>query len=282
MKNSATSGAIELDSEVFVTLAKCVASIGEPEFARNMSNLCMDLGNAEIVYLCAFFNDASPRELYTSRTDEDYLNSMRVYLASAYVLDPFYDLFYQGSDDGVFRLDDFAPDDFRKSEYFRTFYDSLHLKDESGMLINISDGAAVFFSFGNSAIRTLTSNGKLQALLPLISALARRNWNILTPDQTDGSGRMKAHLQSSFRNFGRSILSPRECEISQLIMKGHSTKSIARLFDNSPETIKVHRKRVYSKLGVGTQGELMWLFLDTLGQTPIAFEGDPLEYVRPN
>ncbi|MCY1250836.1 Bacterial regulatory protein, luxR family [compost metagenome] len=54
-------------------------------------------------------------------------------------------------------------------------------------------------------------------------------------------------------------VSVREAEVIRLMLKGHSTKSIARHLGNSPETVKVHRKRIYSKLKISSQGELFSL-----------------------
>ena len=74
----------------------------------------------------------------------------------------------------------------------------------------------------------------LVALFGLWFALRRNEKDLriqevltLTPDQTDGSGRLSAHLRAAFLSFGSSIMSPRECEIARLIIKGHSTKAIA-------------------------------------------------------
>jgi DNA-binding CsgD family transcriptional regulator len=102
---------------------------------------------------------------------------------------------------------------------------------------------------------------------------------VLSPERPDGAGRLAAHLEAAFEAFGSSVLSPRESEIVRMILRGHSSKAIAREFGNSPETIKVHRKRVYAKLGVVSQGELLSMFLDALSRMPATAGGDPLAYL---
>jgi LuxR family maltose regulon positive regulatory protein len=47
-----------------------------------------------------------------------------------------------------------------------------------------------------------------------------------------------------------SPLSPRECEILELIAEGHSNKWMARQLGLGPETIKTHLKHIFAKLGV--------------------------------
>ena len=52
---------------------------------------------------------------------------------------------------------------------------------------------------------------------------------------------------AAIRSLG---LTPRECEILQLLASGRSTKEIARQLDISPNTAKTHLARVYQKLEV--------------------------------
>ncbi|KXK67489.1 LuxR family transcriptional regulator [Pseudomonas monteilii] len=45
------------------------------------------------------------------------------------------------------------------------------------------------------------------------------------------------------------------------MLSGCSSKEIARKLEISVETVKVHRKHMYSKLGIKSQSELFSLFL---------------------
>ena len=143
------------------------------------------------------------------------------------------------------------------------------------MLLQLAPDAALFLSLGvrGKARMRLTA---LQAALPLLGALVRQHWTVLTPDKVDGTERLSAHLDHAFGSFGSARLSPREGEITRMILKGHSSKAIAKAFENSPETIKVHRKRIYAKLGVDSQGALLSLFLEALRVMPPGASGDPL------
>ena len=53
----------------------------------------------------------------------------------------------------------------------------------------------------------------------------------------------------------------REREITQLILRGHSSQSIAFNLGISLGTVKTHRKNAYAKLGISSQSELLSLFL---------------------
>jgi DNA-binding CsgD family transcriptional regulator len=59
---------------------------------------------------------------------------------------------------------------------------------------------------------------------------------------------------TEFRRNAEAIrslgLTPRECEILQLIASGQSNKEMARALSISPNTVKTHVSRVYEKLAV--------------------------------
>jgi DNA-binding CsgD family transcriptional regulator len=87
------------------------------------------------------------------------------------------------------------------------------------------------------------------------------------------------HIEAAFRHFGASCLSDREAEVARLILRGHSSKVIARMLGNSPETVKVFRKRIHAKLGLGSTGALFSLFMTAVCATPQGGSGDPLSYL---
>jgi DNA-binding CsgD family transcriptional regulator len=66
--------------------------------------------------------------------------------------------------------------------------------------------------------------------------------------------RRRAPPSSAFERNDAAIrslgLTPRECEILQLLAAGQSTKEIARQLTISPNTAKTHLARVYQKLEV--------------------------------
>jgi len=55
---------------------------------------------------------------------------------------------------------------------------------------------------------------------------------------------------------GSDMLSPREFEIMELLVRNISVKLIAKQFDISPDTVKGHSKRIKEKLGVFSIGQL--------------------------
>ena len=56
-------------------------------------------------------------------------------------------------------------------------------------------------------------------------------------------------------------LTARELDVGRLMLSGCSNKEIARKLEISAETVKVHKKHIYSKLGIKSQSELFSIFL---------------------
>lgn len=107
-----------------------------------------------------------------------------------------------------------------------------------------------------------------------MTALPPDAFGLLLPE-----GAIGLHIEAAFQHFGSSCLSLREAEVVRLILRGHSSKVIARMLGNSPETVKVYRKRIHTKLALGSTAELFSLFMAALCATPQGAGDDPLSYL---
>ncbi|MNG32074.1 Transcriptional regulatory protein UhpA [compost metagenome] len=67
-----------------------------------------------------------------------------------------------------------------------------------------------------------------------------------------------------FEQFGRGVLTRREGEVVRLLLEGHSNISVSQRLGISPGTVRVHRQNLYEKLGIGSQSELLALFIREL------------------
>ena len=74
-------------------------------------------------------------------------------------------------------------------------------------------------------------------------------------------------------SFGGGCLTPRASEVVNAILHGNASKAIAALLGISVETVKLHRKNAYRKLGVRNQSELFYRFIQTLQETPAQIPG---------
>jgi DNA-binding CsgD family transcriptional regulator len=66
-----------------------------------------------------------------------------------------------------------------------------------------------------------------------------------------------------FVNSGHG-LTPREAQVCACIVLGNKVTGTSRRLGISTHTVATHRKRAYSKLGIGSQNELFARYFDSL------------------
>jgi DNA-binding CsgD family transcriptional regulator len=71
-------------------------------------------------------------------------------------------------------------------------------------------------------------------------------------------------VELTFLNFGDGLLTPRERQVVEFTLKGHSAEAVGRILEISPGTVRIHRRNVYSKLRIRSQGELFSKFIENL------------------
>jgi DNA-binding CsgD family transcriptional regulator len=174
----------------------------------------------------------------------------------------------------VCRLGDIAPDGFRDSEYHRAHYAAGRIGDEVGYLWPLEPGITLAVSLERSENGDPFADeevGDLEAVQPLLYALARKHWATRHSRATqDGELELGRLVQEAAAGFGQDLLTPRECEVVKLVLRGFSTKSISQVLGISPGTVKVHRENIYGKLEVSSQAELFNLFIASISAMPAA------------
>ena len=68
---------------------------------------------------------------------------------------------------------------------------------------------------------------------------------------------MVASLQAPTRRQASSQLTPRQREVLQLLVEGHSMKEVAALLSVAPRTVAFHKYRLMGALGLKTNAALM-------------------------
>ena len=210
----------------------------------------------------------APVLLYDDIRPERHEAVVDAYLRGAYLLDPFYDFLSGGLERRVIRLQEIQPDHFRKSEYFSTYYTDTRLVDEVGIFVPRRDESHIFVSLGRAA-RTapfsVRSFQRLQSWMAVIEALLARQWDA---EQFATAAGAPVTLDDTLQQSGFAALSAREREIVALILKGHSSKSIAWQLAIAVGTVKNHRKNIYRKLNITSQSALFARFLRGIGYAP--------------
>ena len=200
-------------------------------------------------------------------------NSLSDYVDFAYLLDPIYDRFLSGSLPSYCLMRDSAPDDFFSSEYYEKYYGRLGIQDEFYFNVVMDPDTMVHLTFtrvNNQTPFTKPALNLLRSLEPIVRWMVEDYWQDFAAPHKDSAGqKQEAHnaVMHAFDTFGASVLTPRERQIVQLMLKGFSDKSTARILEISPGTVRNHKKSVFTKLEVTSQGQVFGLFLDALANS---------------
>ena len=214
--------------------------------------------------LLAFHGDAPPEVLHHTLEPEGERNYLKRYLAGPYLLDPLYELALRDDKPSMCRFRDATPDRFHSSEYYRQYCERTHLKDEMDFLVDVGEGTSLALVVGRrEKMFAKAELSRLELIEPVV-----RTWRRWRRGNTRRAPDPAIHrrLTECFENFGDNILTQREREITQLLLRGHSTKSVARLLDIAPGTVMVHKRNLFQKLGITSQFELFSRFIEELSR----------------
>ncbi|MES3708707.1 LuxR C-terminal-related transcriptional regulator [Pseudomonas putida] len=188
------------------------------------------------------------------------------YQIGPYLLDPFYLACTRGQSPGLWRLRQFAPDHFYLGEYYQAYYQQTGLTEEIAFFVDLEMGAKAVLSLMRRASNPAYSRDEMQLLecaLPVVDEVVREAWE-LRREQPRPAKDLDHKIRETFEQFGARLLTPREQEIVQLLLRGHSSASVAEHLGISSGTVKIHRKNIYAKLNIGSQSELLGMFIREL------------------
>jgi DNA-binding CsgD family transcriptional regulator len=254
-----------------------IDELDSPELPTRLVAALAQVVPFELAAVFVYRGRSRPLHIYDNFERVDGKKGIAAYVENTYVLNPFYQACQKGLPDGVYRIRDLAPDAFFESEYYKTYRVLPSRSEEIGYItedwpegleevdIGLSLEQGVISEL--SVYRTAQDRGfsdeelaRLSAVVPVAGALLRRYW------AQSGAAKSKvsppdSRVDQAFADFGESLLTDREREVTQLILRGHSSESIGFNLGISLGTVKTHRKNAYAKLGISSQSELLSLFL---------------------
>lgn len=220
--------------------------------------------------LLAFHRDAPPEVLHHTLEPAGAEHYLDRYLAGPYLLDPLYQLALRADKPSICRFREQTPDRFRSSQYYRQYCERTHLLDEMDFLLDVAERTTLVLVVGRrEKMFSKTELDRIRLIEPVINAAMRNIWDRWSADQEEQSrdGGLHRRLTRCFDNFGETLLTQREREITQLLLRGHSAKSVAQELRISPGTVMVHKRNLFAKLGITSQFELFSRFIDDLSRS---------------
>jgi DNA-binding CsgD family transcriptional regulator len=253
--------------EWHATIARALTATTADALAQALTDAVGHAVTHEGTCIMAFHKDARPEVLHHTLEPAGAKHYLDRYLAGPYLLDPLYALATGDRKASLCRFRDELPDRFRSSEYYRQYCERTHLLDEMDFLADVTAATTVVLVVGRRHRRfTRAELERLELIEPTVQAALERIWTLQPSRSGRADDRVDRSLKRCFERFGEAVLTERERQVSQLLLRGHSSKSIARELDIAPGTVMVHKRNLFAKLNIRSQYELFSLLIDELGR----------------
>jgi len=255
------------------SLAITIGAIGTTDFAPALIEALTHVAPFNYSVIFAYCSSARPLDLFDTFPPAKRRVFVDDYQAGPYLLDPLFIARPEAWGPGPHRVADLAPDRFLQSQYFRSYYVQTGLSEEIAFFAPINRETRVVISLMRDAARlppfAARERKRLSSVAPLIAAASVQNWKDV---ESRFSGRARGRkieetermLASAFRRFGEGRLTAREAEIVELVLKGNSSEAIGKRLGIATGTVRIHRKNIYMKLGISSQGELFSRFVASI------------------
>ncbi|NIZ62451.1 helix-turn-helix transcriptional regulator [Sedimentitalea sp. CY04] len=247
-----------------------IESIGSENFAQAMSDTLKGIAPFDYTVVFGYLGAARPQDLFDDFPRGKRKIFVEDYQEGPYLLDPFYLACGNQVEPGLYRIKDLAPDRFFQGEYFRSYYARTGLAEEIGYFIEMPGKATVVLSLMRAEKAFSAKEFRqLREFWPVVRATCQRHWSDLAAQfgadaSATSNGGLHHSVELAFTNFGEGVLTPRERQVVEFTLKGHSADAVGRILEISPGTVRIHRRNVYSKLQIRSQGELFSKFIETL------------------
>lgn len=244
----------------YESLPVLIDSIGKLEFYEKVIDSIRVIQQIKSCIVFSYAPNSAPISIISDNVIRSDLDNE--YCQSAYLLDPFYEWICNRQASGFISLRDIVRQDFERSTYYDEFYHKLGWSNETNFVIGSINNRIIALSFTTESKNLSHISLELLPFFNSVKAAIHTHESInrsFTPLEKVVSNQPKTDkIKTILCHFN---LTPREQEITQLILEGHSSAIISSLCFVSEGTIKNHRKSIYRKLGIKSQGELFKRFI---------------------
>lgn len=243
---------------LYQTLPDLISSIGQNNFYHEVERSFKQVPTVSEFKIVSYPKSDKPAIL--AGVGESEFD--QIYCDHAYLLDPFYEVIKAEHQKELVTLDSIIRHDFESSAYYDRFYHMTGWKNESNFIVSLNDEQTICLAYTANERPIKDLNDELWPYLNSIKSAIRKH-ETLTNTAFMSTAALESndtqHIESHMDIHG---LTKREKEIVHYILKGYPSSSIAQMCFVSEGTIKNHRKNIYRKLSIHSQGELFRKFLN--------------------
>jgi DNA-binding CsgD family transcriptional regulator len=249
-------------------MTQLVDGLDRPQFWQLLARSLGDYAEFDSYLVLKFSGNESPTVLAANMLEAGGTDSrLQDYLKGLFLLDPFFTHWRETRSSSFCRLDEVAPDAFKRTDYYKRYFQLNVVEDEVQFVHAIDKDHAICLALGSKRRFKPAEVAVLASLSAWVQALMRQRLRFeKSAEATPGPHRpppsLKLKLDETLRQGNSPRLTARELEITHLILSGFSAKSISDKLAISAETVKVHKKHIYAKLGVESQSALFSMFFN--------------------
>ncbi|PLW67978.1 helix-turn-helix transcriptional regulator [Pseudohalioglobus lutimaris] len=267
-------------------VSRAIAALGQEEFFPALIDAINGQVRIDYPQVWLYHRDLPPRVLYHRIARSAIHSQIDEYLDGPYREDPFYQTSMQNPRSRLYRLSRITLGKLERTEYYQNYYSNTGTVDEAVYLAKLRGGSVINLSMMRLPQHGIFSEEEYETLYVLADPISE-----LLKSHSEHDDFAITHLiqpgidhqiDLAFRTFGESMLSPREKDVLELMLRGYGTDTSATRLSIAVETVRRHRKSIYRKLDVNSQTDLFSLFLNAMSCLGAAGGEDPLTvYMAP-
>lgn len=261
-------------------ISQVIAALGTDDFFSTLVQAINGQVKIDYPQFWLYHIDLPPRVLYHEIPQEAVASQIDSYLDGPFREDPFFQTSMNRPRAKIYRLSRVTAGKLQQSDYYRDYYADTGTVDEAIYLAKLHAGNVI-----NISMMRLPKHGpftdaeyeRLYLLAEPVSELLRshsEHGDFSTTYLTQPG--IDHQIDLAFQTFGSSLLSPREKDVLELMLRGYGTDVSAERLGIALETVRRHRKGIYRKLDVSSQTDLFSLFINSMSCVSEAAGADPL------
>lgn len=256
--------------------ARLIAANNDPQALRVLRQALVSLVDFRNFIVFEYRAQHAPILLDSSFERDYLLRHLRDYLLGLYQLDPFF-AHADGSSAGLYRMRDIAPEGFPQSEYYLRHYQATQVNDELRYVVPLGPGRSVHLLIERELPAPAYSARELRRLHDVAPFVIAWITQLMQAMQRADAGPPAAapatalpalpgfDLRGTILRLLPGEITARECDIVELMLKGHSVKSMSTRLAIEEATVTNHKRNLYAKMHIHSQAQLFDRFLRVLG-----------------
>jgi DNA-binding CsgD family transcriptional regulator len=262
-------------------ISKAIAALGTDKFFPALVAAVKGQVSIDYPQIWLYHRDLPPKVLYHQIPKEALVSQVDEYLEGPYREDPFYLASISSPRSKIYRLSRVATGKLEESQYYNDYYADCGTVDEAVFLSKLRGDNVINLSMMRLPRHGPFTDEEYEALYVLAEPVSE-----LLKSHSERDDFAVTHLiqpginhqiDLAFRTFGSSMLSPREKDVLELMLRGYGTGISAERLNIAEETVRRHRKSIYRKLDVNSQTDLFSLFIKSMSCLGEAAGEDPLK-----